>query len=138
MHNLTENQLRALELARGNGGELRLYDHGRWKGRITGMNTEAVKGSTVDSLARRGLLKLMNYRLGKPTRAVLSAVTDEPNKPAPVERGICTRCCGVRVIVGETWNGQKLCGGCIDEMKGVHLGRVVPNKRGYGLKGAAQ
>jgi hypothetical protein len=132
MPDLSINQKQALKLARENGGELRLYDHGRWKGRITGMNTEVVKASTVDSLVKRRLLVLAGYRLGRPTKAVLPSMMDKTEKP--VVEAVCCRCEKKRKVAGKTWNGKDLCGECIAETKGLHLDWVAPNKRGYGRK----
>lgn len=130
MPDLSPSQKRALELAVENGGALDLYSNG-WKGRVDGLHSERVKASTVEALARKGLLILTaKDSMGNATKAVLKGGAGEP--PAVQKSGRCTICKTEQEIVSETMNGQGLCARCIAYMNGDHL---PPTRRCYGGQG---
>ena len=122
---LSTCQKRALELAAENGGSLNLYSNG-WKGRVEGLHSESVKGSTVRSLARKGLVVLTGINsAGIATRALLKPETG--NLKPEGKTGRCCRCGAVGKMASETFNGRNnLCAKCIGYMNGDHLERNGP------------
>ena len=72
---LSADKLRAIRLARQNGGALRRFPQGRWgtqsyKWRGSGAALCA-PGATVYALVRQGLMRYADYQDGTPFRAVL-------------------------------------------------------------------